>query len=176
MSRKKGFKHSHDTRMKISMSSKGKKMPASMKEKRRIQSIGKTLSEETKRRISESLTGRKLSREHIEKLKGEKCHRWRGGITPNNIKIRNSIEYKLWRKSVFERDKYTCVWCYKIGGSLNADHIKPFSLFPELRFAIDNGRTLCIDCHKKTETYGNKKKQFILLAKKQATITVNNGG
>lgn len=81
---------------------------------------------------------------------------WKGGLTPLNMKIRNSVEYKLWRKSVYERDNYTCIWCSQIGGKLNADHIKPFSLFPELRFAIDNGRTLCLDCHKKTDTFGGK--------------------
>lgn len=86
---------------------------------------------------------------------GEKCHLWKGGITPINEKIRKSLEYKIWRKSVFERDNYTCVWC-GAKGEINADHIKPFAYFPELRFAIDNGRTLCVPCHKTTDTYGEK--------------------
>jgi hypothetical protein len=77
------------------------------------------------------------------------------GKTPINQCIRKSNEYKLWRKAVFERDNYTCVWCGK-RGDIEADHIKPFSLYPALRFAIDNGRTLCKDCHRKTDTYGNK--------------------
>lgn len=90
------------------------------------------------------------------KVLGEKNVNWKGGVTKQSEKIRKSKEYKLWRIAVFERDNYTCVWCYKRGGTLNADHIKPFAWFPEIRFAIDNGRTLCIDCHKKTPSYLNK--------------------
>lgn len=92
----------------------------------------------------------------IRAPKGEKNPHWKGGITPINRLIRNSIENKLWRKAVFERDKYTCVWCGQVSGRLNADHIKPFALYPELRFAIDNGRTLCLSCHIKTDTYGGR--------------------
>lgn len=98
-------------------------------------------------------------------LSGEKCHLWKGGITPLNGRIRKSLEYKLWRRTVFERDNWTCIWCGARSGKgtkviLHADHIKPFVYFPELRFAIDNGRTLCIDCHKKTDTYGSKMRKF----------------
>ena len=85
---------------------------------------------------------------------GIKNPQWRGGVTPLHKQIRKSVEYEIWRRSVFERDNYTCVWCNYRGKRLNADHIKPFALYPELRFAIDNGRTLCTDCHKKTDTYG----------------------
>ena len=87
---------------------------------------------------------------------GKNSHFWKGGITPENKAIRMSTKYRLWRESVFTRDNWTCVWCNQKGGRLQADHILAFSTHPELRFAIDNGRTLCIECHKKTSNYGRK--------------------
>lgn len=74
--------------------------------------------------------------------------------------LRGSWKYKVWRKSVFERDNYTCVLCGVRGGTLNADHIKPFSTFEDLRFDLDNGRTLCLECHKNTDTFGSKSWRF----------------
>ena len=96
--------------------------------------------------------------------KGENNNFWKGGKMkeyPQLEQLRKSSEYKLWREVVFERDNWTCIWCNLRSGNgkkviLHADHIKPFALYPELRFAIDNGRTLCKDCHKKTDTYAGK--------------------
>ena len=85
---------------------------------------------------------------------------WKGGVSTEHEKVRKSTEYKLWRKAVFARDNYTCVACKATKCELNADHIKPFAFFPELRFAIDNGRTLCVPCHKKTPTYGEGAKKM----------------
>jgi len=90
------------------------------------------------------------------RIVGKNNYFWKGGITPINQVIRTSVEYKFWRQSIFERDNYTCIWCLEKGGVLHADHIKPFALYPELRFAIDNGRTLCKECHKTTDTYAGR--------------------
>lgn len=79
---------------------------------------------------------------------GEKAKNWQGGITPIQVKIRNSQEYLEWRKSVFEREKYICQICGQYGGKLHAHHIVPFSIDENKRLDTNNGITLCIKCHK----------------------------
>lgn len=97
--------------------------------------------------------------------RGSDHYNWKGGVTTEHETARKSMSYKRWRREVYERDNHTCVLCGEkgTGKNLNADHIKPFSLFPDLRFDVDNGRTLCVTCHKKTPTYGSKLQKNIHL-------------
>jgi hypothetical protein len=61
---------------------------------------------------------------------------------------RATNSYKEWRLSVFNRDNFTCQKCNMVGGKLEAHHIKKFHDFPELRFDVANGITLCRNpCH-----------------------------
>jgi len=122
--------------------------------------INAILSEKAKNRPRRKLTIEQRKRQS-ERLKGSKSHFWRGGITQKNDLIRESLEYKIWRESIFERDNFTCQICKIRGCNLEADHIKSFAYFPELRFELSNGRTLCKSCHKKTDNYMGRAKRFL---------------
>ena len=148
----KGIKHSEETRRKIGLKSIGRKHNVG-KKRPDLAILNKKLKTGTKHTEE---TKRKIGLAGIGKGMGAENPMWKGGITPINKAIRTSREYKLWRTAVFERDNYTCIWCLERGGELNADHIKPFALFPELRLAIDNGRTLCVPCHKTTDFYAGR--------------------
>jgi len=88
------------------------------------------------------------------KRKGDKSPKWRGGKSSEGRRLRNSGEWRKWRTAVFERDNYTCQEC---GARSNRDikeiitlhphHKKSFAEYPELRFDVDNGITLCSVCH-----------------------------
>lgn len=91
---------------------------------------------------------KKCSSEYFSQIKGELHHSWKGGLTPIHLKERRGIKYKQWRTAVFERDDYICQKCGQRGGKLQADHNLPFAYFPDLRFEILNGQTLCIKCHR----------------------------
>lgn len=79
---------------------------------------------------------------------------WKGGLTGRRKADLTTARYKKWRTRVFERDDYTCIACGTRGGQLCADHIQTWAHNPELRYSVDNGRTLCEDCHKLTYYYG----------------------
>jgi len=103
---------------------------------------------------------------------GDKSHFWLGGKTDKSREIRNCFRMVDWKKAVLKRDNYTCLLCGKQGGYLEADHIEPFSvrlqrlinksgqdnlyekaLCYEPLWDINNGRTLCPNCHRKTDTF-----------------------
>lgn len=137
----------------------------------------KPWTDERRRKMSILKTGREVSKKTREKIRqgkfknptkywkgkkrlgmvGDKNHAWKGGITPENVKIRHSIEYKLFRDSVFARDGYICQKYGIKGVKFNAHHIQNFAKYPELRFAIDNGVTLSDKAHKEFhKKYGKK--------------------
>lgn len=99
---------------------------------------GKKFSIDTRRKISASLLNKT----------GPLSRNWRGGVTPINNLLRKRNNYKLWRKSVYDRDNYECQICGESkSGELQAHHIRKFSDFPEQRTNILNGITLCKKCH-----------------------------
>ena len=126
-------------------------------------------TEETRIKMSKNRKGKPKSeefRKHLSLIqKGNKSRFWKGGITEVNSNIRGSVEMKLWREAIFKRDNWACILCRARSRKgktviLNADHIKPFAYYPKLRFEINNGRTLCVECHRKTDSFGEKAKKY----------------
>lgn len=156
---KKGEKISEEHRQKIIAFNKSrvwtKEQRLARAQLARDTHTGMKRSDETKRKMSLKQLGirKKPLSEHV---------------TPLHTAIRKSFKYRQWRSDVYQRDNYTCQFCGVIGGVvLNADHIKPFyNILKENKIGsldeadmceelwnINNGRTLCLDCHKTTESY-----------------------
>ena len=86
-----------------------------------------------------------------QRLCGEYSTVWKGGIsTQRNERL--TYDYKKWRKSVFDRDLYTCQCCNDRSGKghnvkLNAHHIYNWKDYSDKRYDVGNGITLCERCH-----------------------------
>ena len=161
------YKHSEESKKRIGLSLKGRpvwnkgiKLPPFSEEHR------KKMSEANKRKVANGTH-----------------HLWKGGVSEKNrakrANIMTTFEYSIWRRAVFQRDNYTCVICgikfiKRVTGKvmLHADHIKSFKVIIEENeiqstkeaisckelWDINNGRTLCVPCHRKTDNYGGKTK------------------
>jgi hypothetical protein len=116
-------------------------------------------SMETRAKLSKAIRGKRRP-----DMLGEGNPVWKGGRTSLAAKIRTSVMGVEWRDAVFNRDRYTCQDCGdRKGGNLNAHHLKELSLLLDLykvttlheAFAcpaiwdVQNGVTLCEDCHTK---------------------------
>jgi len=133
-----GVKHTEETKIKIGLKSKGGNSGSFKK--------GMTSPNKGK---------------HNTKISGSKHYNWKGGISPEDKIIRQSIEYRLWREAVFARDNWTCQKTGVRSGNgktvyLEAHHIQNFAKYPELRFAIDNGITLSRKVHYKFHSIYNR--------------------
>jgi hypothetical protein len=152
----KGKKLTDEHKKNIGIASGKRKYGEKFKEKMRIitkgRFLGKKQSLETRLKRSEATKGTRT---------GKSNPNWNGGITNETAKIRTSIENRLWRESVFARDNWTCQKTGIKGERLAAHHIKNFSLYPELRFAIDNGITLSKETHDEFHRIYGKKNNTI---------------
>lgn len=85
---------------------------------------------------------------------GENNPNWKGGIAFKDPD-RNRYPYKRWVRAVKDRDGWACRECGS-NDQLHAHHIKRWRDYPDLRYEIDNGLTLCHPCHEAAHGRGFK--------------------
>lgn len=90
---------------------------------------------------------KKESFKNTTHVKGSRHGMWKGGISRDRERFMQTSKYRQWRDKVYLRDNYTCQACGQVGYELNAHHIKPYADNKHLRTDIDNGITLCKECH-----------------------------
>lgn len=154
---RKWYKHSQDTKMRISNTLKNKKKSIEHKLHISLSKMGeKNPNYNRVYSLEEKIT-------IGDKFRQEKSHFWKGGVTQFRKNLRNCFLFVEWRDNVFNRDDYTCLNCGLRGNGvyLHAHHIKPFSdILNEYNITtldkaiacnqlwdIDNGVTLCKKCH-----------------------------
>jgi len=95
--------------------------------------------------------GHRCRKCYLRNNRGENNPSWNSNLT-NEDREKGRQLYKKdrieWIKAVYKRDNYTCQKCLdNTGGNLNSHHILPYALFPKIRWDVDNGVTLCQQCH-----------------------------
>lgn len=119
----------------------GIKNSPSANEKNRLTHLGRKYSLEHRRKISEGLRGKS----NFSGKYGEDHPRWikdRSQLAKRQE--RSDMAYKEWRKNVWVRDSWKCrISNQDCVGRIEAHHILGWTDYPELRYDINNGITLC---------------------------------
>jgi hypothetical protein len=79
-------------------------------------------------------------------------YNWDGGKTKDSLKARTNTKSYNFRKNVLKRDEKICQNCGS-NENLHVHHIKSFSKHPESRYDVNNGITLCKQCHQKEHKF-----------------------
>ena len=107
---------------------------------------------------------------------GENHGNWKGGISKLRIRLHMSLPHRKWVATVVKRDNRQCQHCGVKGSRKTPLEVHHIISFKDIRdkfnittyeeaiackelWDINNGLTLCKECHKKTDNYGNKKQQ-----------------
>jgi predicted restriction endonuclease len=165
----KGIPCSDEKKEKLRQSNLGKKHNISPEGMEKIKknlpsgwNKGMSWSSETREKIRQTRLGKKASLEtRIKKrlvMLGTKNHNYKHGKSADSRIHYNDLRYKLWREAVYERDNYICQKCFIRGGYIEAHHIKGWTHYPQLRYELGNGITLCKKCHSLTDNYRGRKR------------------
>ena len=149
MPRKKGFKHSEETKRKIGLANsialEGHKLSEDTKKKIAKGNKGKKVSEESKRKMRKPKSEehkKNISKGRKGKFGGDKCPSWKGGISLESY----SLDWtRTLKRAIRERDKYTCQICGK-EPAIFVHHIN----YNKKDCNSNNLITLCRRCHTKT--------------------------
>lgn len=163
-----GMKHVTDEgKARLSKARKGVKRSPEIAEMLKTINIGRKYSDESRKQMSDRQKGKNL---------GSANPMWKGGCTPLAVSIRMSSKYSEWRFDVFSRDVFTCNSCGVKHDTIEAHHcIKDFmdilrgnniktieeAMMCEEFWDINNGITLCKECHKKVTVANRRMKRLI---------------
>lgn len=158
----KGRQHTSEAKEMMRLAKLGTKLSPDHKAKISTSNKGKSMSPEQRFKISTAHRGLKkpwaaeTGRKQALKQLGENHPNWKGGTSRAYKTGYYSVEYKAWRRTVMIRDQFTCQNCGAKETWLTVHHIKSFAHYPDLRYDVDNGRTLCEYCHSLTDNYKTK--------------------
>lgn len=150
-------------------------------------SLDRKISEEVRNKISLSLRNKYKTDETFKQrvlnarnVKSGVDHwNWKGGATPINQRNRTSEDASAWKLAVLSRDNYSCRMCGS-KDELQAHHINSWTDFPEDRFILENGLTMCKPCHSfyhqyEKEVRRNQNQNIISEVKRKNLSAVGEG-